>query len=85
MANVVKSSEIASDSCKATFREGVQPGALGGRPGHIESYRFMLEVSIFMAGASSYGPPSNKFVATASPPSLFLISLDCEAKLLDGR
>ena len=34
---------------KLTFRECVQPWDLSRCPGHIESYRFMLEMSIFMA------------------------------------
>ena len=34
---------------KLTFGEGVQPWDLARCPGRIESYRSMLELSIFMA------------------------------------
>ena len=39
---------------KLTFGEGVQPWDLSSCPGRIKSYRFIMEMSIFMRWASSY-------------------------------
>ena len=49
------SKSLEENHQKLTFREGAQPWDLSRCPGRIESYRFIMESSIFKPYSVSYG------------------------------
>ena len=68
---------------KLTFREGVQPWDLSRFSWRIESYRFIMESSIFKPYSASYDFPSWQWLS--APPGMLAVAVNAHGGALNNK